>query len=116
MLGSLLLKLLELLETPRERIYRNVELGTRQSRELSVTSCNLALAAALHTAGDIRAGASLQSGDRNGPLHDRLAGLRCVHLLHDAGKNVTCSKSGLRTDEFFQLLNAAAVKFDFDYI
>lgn len=70
------------------RIPRSVELGTRRSREQFNTPSNLALAAALHTTGDIRAGASLQSGNRNGPLHDRDAGLRRVHLLHDSGKNI----------------------------
>lgn len=50
-------------------------------------SINSALAAALHTASDIRAGASLQSGDRNGSLHDRVAGLRRMHFLHDTSKN-----------------------------
>lgn len=69
------------------RISRSVELDTRPSREQFNTPSNLVLAAALHTAGDIRAGASLQSGDRNGPLYDRVDGLRRVHLLHDTGKN-----------------------------
>lgn len=70
------------------RIPRSIELNTRRFREQFNTLNNLALAAALHTVGDIRAGASLQSGDRNGPLHDRVAGLRRMHLLHDAGENI----------------------------
>lgn len=72
------------------KIYRSVELGTRRPREqfhMTMSNLALVLAAALHTAGDIRAGASFQSGDWNGPLYDRLTGLRRMHFLHDAGKN-----------------------------
>lgn len=69
------------------RILLTIKLGTHRSREQFNMPSNLVLAAALHTAGDICPGASLQSGDRNGPLHDRVAGLRCVYLLYDAGKN-----------------------------
>lgn len=61
----------------------------RQSLVQFNTSNNSALVAALHTAGDIRAGASLQSGDRNGPLHDRVGGLRRMHFLHDISKNIS---------------------------
>lgn len=50
---------------------------------------NFALIAALHTSCDIRAGASFQSGDRDGPLHDCVACLHRMHLLHDTSKNIT---------------------------
>lgn len=60
----------------------------RRPREQFDETSNLALAlaAALHTAGDIRTGASFQSGYRDRPLHNRPASLRGVHLLYDAGK------------------------------
>lgn len=60
-------------------------------RNLIHTYIDLAgnLAAALHTVGDICAGVSLQSGDRNRSLYDRLTSLRRVHLLHDVGKDKT---------------------------
>lgn len=62
----------------------------RRPRERFNEMSNLAfvLAAALHTAGDIRTGASLQSGHRDRSLHDRSAGLRGLHLLHDFGKKI----------------------------
>lgn len=105
MLNSLFLKYLELLEILK--IDRSVELATRQSRELFVTSSNVELAAALHTAGDIRAGASLQSGDWSRPLHDRFAGLRRVHLLHDAGENIVYKFEYRYENKFFEFLNVA---------
>lgn len=83
------------------RIPLSVKLGTHRFREQFNTLSNLAFAAALHTAGDICPGASLQSGDRNGPLHDRIAGLRRVYLLYDAGKNTV----DLRIDFVFMQRN-----------
>jgi len=70
------------------RIPRSIELDTRRSYKQFNTLSNFALAAALHTTGDIRAGASLQSGDWNGPLYDRVTSLCRVYLLYDFGKNI----------------------------